>query len=104
MFILFTDCVIFPAWWLYSIKKNFPELWEQNCCGETLAHVDPKSGAFVKEEEIISSSSIPKENLVPRRDFLKPQMMKGLSINVKRNPRKLILPSLKLNDMVIIEI
>ena len=66
--------------------------------------VDPKSVAFVKEEEIISSSSIPKENLVPRRDFLKPQMMKGLSINVKRNPRKLILPSLKLNDMVIIEI
>lgn len=64
--------------------------------------VDPKSVAFVKEEEIISS--IPKENLVPRRDFLKPQMMKGLSINVKRNPRKLILPSLKLNDMVTIEI
>ena len=64
--------------------------------------VDPKSVAFVKEEEIISS--IPKENLVPRRDFLKPQMMKGLSINVKRNPQKLILPSLKLNDMVIIEI
>ena len=64
--------------------------------------VDPKSVAFVKEEEIISS--IPKENLEPRRDFLKPQMMKGLSINVKRNPRKLILPSLKLNDMVIIEI
>ena len=64
--------------------------------------VDPKSVAFVKEEQIISS--IPKENLVPRRDFLKPQMMKGLSINVKRNPRKLILPSLKLNDMVTIEI
>ena len=64
--------------------------------------VDPKSVAFVKEEEIISS--IPKENLVPRRDFLKPQMMKGLSINVKRNPRKLILPSLKLNDITIIEI
>ena len=27
---LFSDCVIFPGWWLLSIMKDFPELWETN--------------------------------------------------------------------------
>ena len=27
---LFSDCVIFPGWWLLSIMRDFPELWEIN--------------------------------------------------------------------------
>jgi len=95
----FLDCVIFPAWWLYSIKMNFPELWESKCC-EHSSCVEDEDGQVLES----TTTSYKKLNLEPRRDFLKMHQNPNNSIKIKRAPKRFILPSLKLNDITIIEI